>query len=204
MKSTYHTPLHPPLCFLYPAYSTAEVKKRAGWCRTDDAVKLDALNYDYLTYSQMVERAKYHHDKTRNIRLSRYNSSKKMERLRKSPSKKPERLVRNLDVYKRIVMMVGTEDIPGIKRVFGQALRKGRSVHALLALLASTVDGHYRARTAYDEKDLYLPTVVMKIGGPSLMHVLHQAADMPGVSWTQNQLRAGRVRTATPLFHRNS
>lgn len=166
---------------------------RAGWCRRDDGVRLDGLNYIYLTHSQMVERAKFHHERMRNIRCSNHSATKKIDGL-----------VKNLDAYKRVVMMVGREDIPGIKRVFGQALKKGRSVHALLALLASAVNGHYRARTAYDEKDLHLATVVMRIGGPSLLDVLHQAAGMPGVSWTQNQLRIGKVRAATLFFHRYS
>ncbi|CAM9174716.1 unnamed protein product, partial [Sphacelaria rigidula] len=160
------------------------IKTRAVWRRRREGERLDSLNYAYLTRSQLIDRAKFHYVDKKAFRLQS-----------KHAEKRRQIVVKNIDIHKRIVMMVGSEDIGGIKRIFGQALREGKSVHAILATLESAVNRQYSARN-YDRKDLHLATVVMRIGGPSLLDTLHQAAGMPSVSWTQKQLRAGKVSMA--------
>lgn len=103
----------------------------------------------------MLKRARNHHDQMRHIRCSKYSSSKMKGKAREKPG---------------CVHACGHDGcqrrkVPEIKRVFGEAMRKSRHVHALLPLLSSVMSGHYLARTVGDEEDLHLATVVIRTGG---------------------------------------
>lgn len=63
-----------------------------------------------------------------------------------------------------------------------------------MGLLANTVNGHYTASRGYDEEDLHLPTVVMRVEGPGLLDVMHQGGGMPSVSYVQKVLQYRKVK----------
>lgn len=91
--------------------------------------------------------------------------------------------------------MVSREDISGVKRIFGQALTKGVSVRDILGMLASAVNGHFTASRGYDEKDRHLATTIMRVGDTALLDMMHQAGNIPSVSYAQKKLQHCKVRS---------
>jgi len=104
--------------------------------------------------------------------------------------KKAAILVKSLADDKRILLLIAQGNIPGIRRVLAQALKKGCSSQSILGKLESALSGSYHARGwTEEEKDLGL--LVFRIGGPSLLNVLHKTVGLPGLSQTREH--AGKV-----------
>ncbi|CAN0263008.1 unnamed protein product, partial [Hapterophycus canaliculatus] len=90
-------------------------------------------------------------------------------------------LVKNLADDKRIIAQ---GNVPGIRRVLAQALKKGCSSQSILEKLENALSGSYHARGwTEEEKDLGL--LILWIGGPSLLNVLHKTVGPPGLSQTR-------------------
>lgn len=135
-----------------------------------------------LTTHQLAERANLHKDRTQQQRLRWFNNSKHAGRL-----------TENIDAHKRITLLLGSKNIPGLKRVFAESLRKGRSPHAILDQLTRAMNGVYRAQ-GYSDDDVDMAAVTMMLGGSALLNVLCQADGLPSVSYVQKKLQESDVR----------
>ncbi|CAN0529057.1 unnamed protein product, partial [Ectocarpus sp. 12 AP-2014] len=73
------------------------------------------------------------------------------------------RIGRKLREHKKVMTFLGENDIPGVRRVLGQALRDGKSPIAMLGTLEASFRGRYRAR-GHTEDDLHLAILVLRVG----------------------------------------
>lgn len=173
-----------PVLFFY----AAEIRQRAVRAVDEDVEgerDLGSMTAKYLTINQLLDRSSRHKADKRGFKLQLFNATKKSMRLSKK-----------IEAHKRMAVMLSSEDIPGLKRIFAAALRKGASIHYLLDHLSRAVNGDYVAR-GYDKRSIELATVVMRLGGPALLKVLHKAGDLPGVSLVQSRLQKSTVRCGT-------
>ncbi|CAN0395439.1 unnamed protein product, partial [Ectocarpus fasciculatus] len=115
--------------------------------------------------------------RARKLSASRDAVRLKMFNLRRLAS----RMCRKLQEYKKVMISLGENDIPGVRRVLGQALKDGRSPIAMLGTLEAAFEGNNRAR-GHTEDDLDLAILVLRVGGPSLLFSLSQALCLPSVS----------------------
>lgn len=146
----------------------ADIVERAS--RSSESEQARTLNYKYTTMNQIEGRA-------RKLSASRDAARLKMLNLRRLAS----RMCRKLQEYKKVMIFLGENDIPGVRRVLGQALKDGKSPIAMLGTLEAAFEGKYRAR-GHTEDDLDLAILVLRVGGPSLLFSLSQALCLPSVS----------------------
>lgn len=81
-------------------------------------------------------------------------------------------------------MVLATDDVPGVMRIFAKALRRLTSIHELLHRLTRAVNRDYHVRR-YGERSIEMATVVARPRVPVPLRVLHEAANLPGVSAVQ-------------------
>ncbi|KAJ7794193.1 hypothetical protein B0H14DRAFT_2392706, partial [Mycena olivaceomarginata] len=77
--------------------------------------------------------------------------------------------------HRRIMMLIATNDIPGLRRILTVQARRGRSPRALCSILQRAVDGKYRARGSFNERDMDISFLVKAIGGPRLLYALQKS-----------------------------
>ncbi|CAM9729172.1 unnamed protein product, partial [Choristocarpus tenellus] len=87
-------------------------------------------------------------------------------------NKKLLHIALQVDMYKRITLLISKEDIPGLKHIFAQALQS--SCGKVLDKVAQAMQGTYLAR-GYESKCHNVSLVVLKIGGPSLLMFFNRA-----------------------------
>ncbi|CBJ33651.1 conserved unknown protein [Ectocarpus siliculosus] len=138
-----------------------------------------------LTAHHLAERTNVHKDRTQQQRLPWFDSSKHTGRL-----------TENFDVHKRITLLLGSKNIPGLKRVFAESLRKGRSPHAILDQLTRAMNGVYRTQS-YSDADIDMAAVTTMLGRSALLNVLCKADGLPSVSDVQKKLQESDVGFST-------
>ncbi|CAN0270737.1 unnamed protein product [Scytosiphon promiscuus] len=99
-------------------------------------------------------------------------------------AKKLSRLMRNLSLTKRTMLLISKNDIPGCKRVLEAALSRGASPGVVLSKLEDALAGVYKARR-WNETENDLALMVLRLGGPALLHVLHQTSGLPSLTYTR-------------------
>ena len=63
-------------------------------------------------------------------------------------------------------MLLGTHDVPGLRRLLAVALRRGISAHGLVLRLEQAIQGIYKPRGGYSRRDYDIAFLVKAIGGP--------------------------------------
>lgn len=127
-----------------------------------------------LTNAQLTKRSQNHKQAQRESQLHLLNATKKLSRL-----------MRNLSLAKRAMLLISKNDIPGCKRVLETALSRGASPGVVLSKLEDALAGVYKAR-GWNETDDDLALMVLRLGGPALLHVLHQTSGLPSLTYTRN------------------
>lgn len=152
------------------------------------------INYRYFTSNQLENRLREVVDNRRAVQLREFNLLKRTARLN-----------RTLDLNKRVMILLATEEIGGARRLLSQALRDGKSAHALLGTLELALEGKYNAR-GYTDRDFSIAILALRLGGQALLFALHQCAGFPGITAVYNKMKdrsvgellwlAGRVEEA--------
>jgi hypothetical protein len=90
-------------------------------------------------------------------------------------------LGRKLDDYKRIVRMLSSNDVAGLRRLLSAAHRRGASPAKICSLLERAITGLYRPRGGFVKHDLDITFLVKAIGGPRLLYALGKSHGL--ASW---------------------
>eukprot|EP00733_Pompholyxophrys_punicea_P000201 Pompholyxophrys_punicea_v1_NODE_36_length_4801_cov_3.930257.p4 type:complete len:150 gc:universal NODE_36_length_4801_cov_3.930257:1430-1879(+) len=98
--------------------------------------------------------------------------------------------------YKRIVSLLSQNEVPRLRSLLSHLLEKGWSINSILQKLGEAIDGCYHPK-GYTTEDIQLGTLVLRIGGPQLVHVLHQKKGFPGLSHLKSKI------SNTPKFFIN-
>lgn len=93
-------------------------------------------------------------------------------------------------------MAVATGDIPRLHKLVQQGLRDGASIGAITTKIEAGLAGAYQAR-GYDETDLDISLMVLRLGGRKLLYALNHQFAIPSL----RALRAAHAFTElTPSF----
>ena len=133
------------------------------------------INLHFLTYSQLQERIEKLKTERSDLWLSSLNQAHKLNRIAKS-----------LEAHKRLVFCLSENDVPRLRQLLKVALRNGRNIHYVIDKVHEAIMGLYRARgytRGYTEKDIDLGCLILRIGGPRLLHALRQVYGLPSVSF---------------------
>lgn len=127
-------------------------------------------NHSFLTFSQLEERFGLMRDERTSLWFQKLNVTRKVQHLLKT-----------LDIYKKLVLSLGQNDVPRLRQLIATALKNGRSVNYIVDKVSQAVDGVYHAK-GFTDNDIDLAFLVMRIGSPRLLHTMHIAFGLPSAS----------------------
>ena len=159
-----------PTLWLCPSPLCAEIMRRSKLGVRDGARN---MNFKFMNATQLQERSEAWKQNARSAQLELFNAKKAKSRL-----------MSNLDYEKRRTLLISRENIPGVRRVLANALKRRMSGPAILDKLRDALDGIYHAR-GWTEEENDLALLVLRLGGPSLLNVLHTNAGLPGLTYTR-------------------
>jgi hypothetical protein len=100
-----------------------------------------------------------------------------------------QRLSRAVSLQRRLTHLLQTNDVPKLRQILSTALRHGCSVSRLLDRLTDAINGAYRVKGDYTDKDYDLATLIMRLGGGKLLFALAKAVGLPSESdWYRHKL----------------
>ncbi|KAJ7362430.1 hypothetical protein DFH08DRAFT_799463 [Mycena albidolilacea] len=102
------------------------------------------------------------------------------------------RLRRQNTDYRRIMMLLSQNEIPGLRRLLTGLIKRGASPQMVLALLERAIQGLYRARGGFNKRELDISFLVKAMGGPKLLYALQKSHGLASVS---------TVHRSQPILH---
>ncbi|KAL1670857.1 hypothetical protein EV122DRAFT_227397, partial [Schizophyllum commune] len=119
------------------------------------------------------------HAQERNASLSLKNAQKRIEQ------------------YKRVLDYSGTHLVPGLHRIFANALKQHWSAKKLFTYLVKAMNGEYHARN-YSQMDIDLAVILYTFGGASAVYAFsHSYLALPSLNTIQPHRRLYRLRAST-------
>ncbi|KAJ6579361.1 hypothetical protein B0H10DRAFT_2198716 [Mycena sp. CBHHK59/15] len=84
--------------------------------------------------------------------------------------------------YRRIMMLLASNDVAGLRRTLAVALKRGASPHTVYALLEHCLLGRYSPRGGFSDRDHDISFLVKAIGGPKLLYALQKSHGLASLS----------------------
>ena len=137
-----------------------------------NADKLDkTMNLEYLNHRQLENKYrdlcfKLNEEKLSNLNLTRKNN----------------RLTKQVSLHKRLMEIIASNDIPRLSVLIKVCVNNGMGVQSIISRVNDAIQGKYRSN--YSEMEKSVATLVYRIGGPRLLHILHVSHGLLGVSTT--------------------
>lgn len=91
------------------------------------------------------------------------------------------------------MMLLGTHDIPGLRRLLAAALRRGLSAQGLVLRLEQAIQGVYRPRSGYSQRDYDIAFLVKAIAGPRLLYSLNKLHGFASTTTVQRSTKVPRL-----------
>ncbi|KAF6752442.1 hypothetical protein DFP72DRAFT_1047213 [Ephemerocybe angulata] len=85
----------------------------------------------------------------------------------------------------RLIVAIGTEDVARVDQVIKVGLRQKKGMVGILEQVMAAARGVYKVRSFTDE-EREVATLLWRIGGDRVGHILHRALGLPGVSTLRN------------------
>ena len=145
------------------------------------------VHFRFLSYSQLQERIEKLKAERSELWLTSLNQAQKLSRIAMS-----------LEAYKQLILCLSENDVPRLRQLFSVALRSGRSIHYIIDEIHDAIMGLYAAR-GYTEKDIDLGCLILRIGGPRLLHALRQVHGLPSFSFLY-QKKISTFKACTGAF----
>ncbi|KAF8074122.1 hypothetical protein FPV67DRAFT_1446920 [Lyophyllum atratum] len=92
-----------------------------------------------------------------------------------------EHLLKKLSHHNRVMKMIASNEISGLRRMLTVALKRGTSPSSLCALLDRAIKGVYKPR-GYTPRDLDISFLTKALGGPKLLYALNKSHGLASVS----------------------
>ncbi|KAJ7163663.1 hypothetical protein C8R46DRAFT_1163839 [Mycena filopes] len=99
-------------------------------------------------------------------------------------------LGQKLTDLQRIIMLLASNDVPGLRRILTGALRRGASPQAIYSLLERAIAGLFSPRGGFTERDLDVAFLVKSLGGPRLLYALQKSH---GLASRSTVMRNGKI-----------
>ena len=129
--------------------------------------KLEVCNYQQLQLRYRKLKDQYNDEKLQNLDLLRKHSF----------------LNQKCTLNSRFSELICSADIPCLKTLLEVCIRKGMGMKSILGRIEDAINKRYSPKN-YDDTDMEKATLVLRIGGPRLLHVLHITDGLPSVSLT--------------------
>ena len=136
---------------------------------------MNNVNDAYLSNSQLREKLKLARDKLNTAWLEGMNTHRKSAHAMKA-----------LSNYKRLVQAFATEDVPRVRQLLTYCLKQGKSPQAMLAMVQDVAKGIHHVKQ-FSAVDFDISTLILRIGGPQLLHACGKALGLPSVSLTRHK-----------------
>ena len=134
--------------------------------------KLEVYNYQQLQSRYRKLKGQYNDEKLQNLNLLRKNSF----------------LNQKCTLNSRFSELICSPDIPHLKTLLEVCIRKGLGMKSILGRIEDEINKQYSPKN-YDDTDMEKATLVLRIGGPRLLHVLHITDGHPSVSLTYQKTK---------------
>ncbi|KAJ7498376.1 hypothetical protein B0H11DRAFT_1856325 [Mycena galericulata] len=95
------------------------------------------------------------------------------------------RLRRKNSDYKRIMMLLSQNELPGLRRLLTTALKRGASAQMMVSLIERSISGLYRPRGGFNKRELDVSFLAKAIGGPRLLYALQKSYGFASISTVQ-------------------
>ncbi|KAK7471312.1 hypothetical protein VKT23_002721 [Stygiomarasmius scandens] len=142
----------------------------------------DHTPHDLLTEQQVRAMLAKIVKRFRSLRIDLYNARRKLRRLSG-----------RLDDYDRMIMLIASNDIVGIRRIIGSALYQGASPRAICDLLNRAINGLYAPRKGFTERDLDVAFLVKALGGTRLLYALQKSHRLASESTVRRHKKIPRL-----------
>ncbi|KAL1671121.1 hypothetical protein EV122DRAFT_227083, partial [Schizophyllum commune] len=143
-------------------------------------------SYGQLNYAQQRSRARH---------LSKELNKKTLQELNASRSLKISR--RHVEQHQQILEYAGKNLVPGLHRIFANALKQGWGTKKTLSYLIKAVNGDYHARN-YSQTDIDLTVILYAFGGASAVYAFnHSYLALPSLNTIQPHRRLYRITVST-------
>ena len=94
---------------------------------------------------------------------------------------------KQVSLNKRLIEIIASNDIPQLSILIKVCVNNGMGVQSIIGRLNDAIRGKYHAN--YTEMEKNVATLVYRIGGPRLLHIMHVSHGLPGVSTTHQFFR---------------
>lgn len=118
--------------------------------------------YKFLSFNQLVNRLDNKSNQINELKLNSLNL------LRNNLN-----LINRTSDYKRLMILISANDIPRIKQLISACLKSNISISMMTERIAKAINGVYRPKQ-FDEKDIDLGTLVLRIGGTGLLNTFYK------------------------------
>ena len=142
--------------------------ERGKKCYTDNK-DLHSLNHKYLCHRQLSEKASRLQEEKRLLRLKLMNNQFKNSKL-----------CATISMHNRFLVLIADNKVLRLQQLVKVSLNNGRSIGFIISQVVKAIDGLYRPNPSQDDRELAF--LVLKLGGPSLLDILHRAGVLPSDS----------------------
>lgn len=144
--------------------------------KTIEDLSLIKCNNTFLSHSQLSQKAKKMREEKEEYRL-------KLLRVTFKYSK----LCSTLSLHERFLVSIAENNVPRLQQLVKVALKNNRKMPYILSKVMAVIEGIYTPNPSQDDKDMAF--LVLKFGGPSLLHILYKAGILPHESTAYRMAR---------------
>ncbi|KAF6747646.1 hypothetical protein DFP72DRAFT_821447 [Ephemerocybe angulata] len=130
--------------------------------------------FAYLGFDELVLALKNKTDQNQFLRFNALNQARSLERKKKG-----------LSMYQRLTVAIASKDIPRIARVIHAGLQRRKGIAGILEKVTEAAQGVYKVKS-FSENERMLGTLLWRIGGARVGHILHRALGLPSVGSLRN------------------
>ena len=106
-------------------------------------------------------------------------------------------VVRKVDDYRRLVLLLSQNKITGVSRILSVALQKGANVISICAWLQAAINGTYSPVGGWTQHDFDVAFLVKALGGPRLLYVLQKEEGYPSLAALRRQKKIPEITIST-------
>ena len=133
-----------------------------------EKMKIDMLSFDQLKKKCREMSKKADKERLDTLTLVRKNRS----------------LMKQVTLNNRFRELITTQDIPNLHILLQVCSRQGMGLQSILGRIGDAINATYRIRK-YGENEWDIATLVLRIGGPKLLHILHKTHGLPAPDSTR-------------------
>ena len=98
--------------------------------------------------------------------------------------RKNKTLTKQATLNERFRELITGSDVPRLGMLLQLCSKNGMGLHSIIGRIGDAINMKYRLRK-YGENEWDIATLVLRIGGPKLLHILHQTHGLPATDSTR-------------------